>query len=201
VEGYTIINTDNQSLYSVIVRLLDAGGWIDLHPMPAPDALVAGSDVMAKPPSAALLRPMVSLPILATLALCCRAKTASRHDMRLLLEFSLVLLAMLLLSERTWKHHATTLILVYLSVWFAVACMPWRHGVRAFFVGGLGLQWLLLVGTSEGVLGDDLANLIAFNGGFGWGLLLAFVELAAMLWALASPRRWMAQGGMANAEV
>jgi hypothetical protein len=197
LEGYAIINTDNQSLYSILVRLLDAGGVIELHPMPAQDALIAGSDVMAKPPHAALFRPLISVPILGTLAWLCWGRARDRGDLRVLLEFSLVLLAMLLLSERTWKHHATTLILVFTAVWLAVACAPWRGGVRTFLVAGLAAQWILLVGTSEGLLGDDLANLIAFNGGFGWGLLLAFVEVAAIAWMMKTPAKWMRSGACA----
>jgi len=62
--------------------------------------------------------------------------------------------------------------------------LPWRSAIRSLLVVGLVVQWMLLVGTSEGLLGDDLANLVAFNGGFGWGLLIAFVEVALILWAL-----------------
>src|SRR5206468_3080023 len=58
-------------------------------------------------------------------------------DPSLWLEFSLVLLAMLLMGERTWKHHATTLPIVYLSMWYALTCMPLSEGFRAKMVIGL----------------------------------------------------------------
>ena len=48
---------------------------------------------------------------LGLLAFLCRTKTTDRRDPRLLGEFALVVLTMLFVSERSWKHHYVTVLL------------------------------------------------------------------------------------------
>ena len=99
---------------------------------------------LSKPHQRWLLR-AANLLIIAVLAWLCRAPTSDRRDPRLLLELSLVLLAMLLLSERTWKHHLVTLPIVYLATWRVLACQDWSARFRGIFVAGLILQFVFLV--------------------------------------------------------
>lgn len=106
---------------------------------------------------------------------------SSRRDPRLLLEFGLILLGMLLLSERTWKHHATTLPIVYLGVWYTLTCVHFSDKFRAWFVAGLIAQLILLVGSTEGIVTDHIADLLMDGGVFCWGLLLCFVQIAVLL--------------------
>ena len=94
---------------------------------------------------------------------------------------------MLLLSERTWKHHATTLPLVYLALWYAVACLPWTDKFRAALVAGLGAQLVLLSLLGEGFVGDDLADKILDGGFFCWGLVLCFVQIVIILRRFRNP--------------
>ena len=49
--------------------------------------------------------------LLGLLAFFCRTKTTDRRDPRLLGEFALVVLTMLFVSERSWKHHYVTVLL------------------------------------------------------------------------------------------
>jgi hypothetical protein len=69
-------------------------------------------------------------------------------------EFSLILVGMLLFSERTWKHHCVTLLLP-----FAVLCYGLAHWFPASKRRGAGiaivLAGLLMLSTSSGVLGND----------------------------------------------
>ena len=55
----------------------------------------------------------LSLVLVGLLAVFSRTKTDRRTDPRLLGEFSLVVLTMLFVSERSWKHHYVTLLLPY----------------------------------------------------------------------------------------
>lgn len=185
-EGYAALEIANQSLYGVLVRLLSNAGLLSIAHMPDQQAWASGMEEMARPVTALgrLLRPAITLTALAALAWLCRAKTAKRHDPRLLLEYGLVLLAMLLLSERTWKHHATTLSLIYLGIWYALTCLPWSEKFRAWLVAGLVVQLVLLVGLSEGLVGDRLADRALDGGLFCWGLVLCFVQSAIMMRAL-----------------
>jgi len=203
-EGYAALELENQSLYGVVVRLLSNAGLLTIEPMPDQQAWAAGMESMARPATAlgGLLRPAISTTVVAALAWFCRAKISRRHDPRLLLEYGLVLLAMLLLSERTWKHHATTLPLVYLGVWYVLTCLPWSERFRGWFVAGLVVQLIMLVGLSEGLVGDRLADQIMDAGFFCSGLVLCFVQTGFLLHALAareSPRSSTTTGSIVRA--
>jgi hypothetical protein len=77
---------------------------------------------------------------------CCRTPlSAARPDgWRLAAEFSIVVLGMLLFSERTWKHHAVTLVLPFSVVcYYLAACRP-GPGLRGYLIGSLTVVVLLL---------------------------------------------------------
>ncbi len=183
IHGYATLEIPNQSLYGVLMRLLSNAGILGIEHMPTDEALAAGMEDMARPDSifGRLLRPAISLSLVAALAWGCRTAGARRGDVRRLLEYGLVLLAMLLLSERTWKHHATTLPLMYLGTWLALTCIDWSPRFRAWFVAGLIAQLVCLLLLGEELLGDDLADRVLDGGFFCWGLLLCFVQGLVML--------------------
>lgn len=183
LEGYADMDLRNQSLYGVVLRQLYYGGWLDVEHMPGEQALAVGMEHMSRPITTIgkLIRPAISLAVVGLLAWACRMRTTDRRDIRLYLEFGLVLVAMLLLSERTWKHHATTLPIVFLSVWYALTCLPWPNWQRGALAVGLGLQWLLLVASSEGLFGEKLGDRLLESGVFCWGLVLCFLQTGVML--------------------
>jgi hypothetical protein len=187
LHGYATLEIENQSLYGVVLRLLSNAGVIPIEEMSSEQTLRVGIEGMARPLGAwALIRPAISLGLLSVLALVCRARAATRRDPRVLLEFAAVLLAMLLMGERTWKHHATTLPIVFLGVWWGLTCLHWSDRFRAVFVVGLVVQWLLLIGGTEGLMGDEVADLLLDGGTFCWGLVLCFAQVGVLL--CASPR-------------
>ncbi len=120
------------------------------------------------------------LILVLALAWTCRGPIVSRRDPRLLLELSLVLVAMLLLSERTWKHHLVTLPIVYLATWQVLACVDWSARFRMVFVAGLVVQFVLLVLTK--------GTVALFAGVITLGLLLCFVQNAVLLGRLRKCR-------------
>lgn len=197
LHGYATLEIANQSLYGVLLRLLSNAGILSIEHLPTQQAFSAGMGDMARPATAfgQLLKPALSLGFAAALAWLCRTKATCRRDPRLLLEFGLVLLAMLLMGERTWKHHAATLPLVYLGVWWVLTCHPWSDRFRAWHVAGLVAQLILLLGTSEGLLGDRLGNLVLDGGVFCWGLLLCFVQTGVLLRAATTAKPEVASGG------
>ncbi len=183
LQGYVTLEIKNQALYGVVLRLLSNADVIRIEHMTDEQAWVAGMEEMARPASSAmrLLRPILNITIVGILAWLCRTRSGSRRDPRLLLEFAAVLLAMLLMSERTWKHHATTLPLVFLGVWWALTCLHWSDRFRAVFVAGLAAQWVLLIGGTEGFVGDKTADLLLDGGFFCWGLILCLVQVGILL--------------------
>ena len=187
VQGYAALETANQALYGVLLRVLSNAHLISIQQMPGEQAWASGMQEMARPATflGSLMRPLITIAILGSLVWLCRARSATRRDPRLFLEFAAVLLAMLLLSERTWKHHATTLPVVFLAVWYALTCLPWSDRFRASFVAGLVAQFFLLVASSEGIVGKNAAAMLLEDGVFCWGLLLCLVQVAVLLRALA----------------
>jgi hypothetical protein len=184
--GWATLEIANQSLYGTLLRVLSNAHLISIEHMPTNQALEAGMEDMARPATAAggLLRPAITLGLLASLAWLCRHRYAARRDIRMWLEFSLVLLAMLLMGERTWKHHATTLPIIYLVFWYVLTCRPWPERFRTGHVIGLAAQFFLLVAAGEGVMGERLADMMLDGGFFCWGLLLCGVQTAILLVAL-----------------
>ncbi len=183
IEGYAATEIANQSLYGVLLRLLSNMGILSIESMPAEEMFKAGMEHMDRPATTLgrMLRPAISLGMLAVLAWACRRRGTPRSDPVRLLEFGLILVAMLLLSERTWKHHATTLPLIYLGIWYVLTCLPTTDRFRAMCVVGLVAQLILLVILGEGIVGDRLADKLLDGGLFCWGLVLCFVQIVVML--------------------
>jgi len=183
LEGWAELSIPNQSLWGVVLRILSNAGVLPIEHMSLEQAMRTGQESMARPASAAgrLLRPLISLSMVAMLAWACRRRVADRRDVRLALEFALILIAMMLLSERTWKHHATTLPLVYLAIWYGLTHLQWGQFWRGVFVASLGAQWFMLVASSEGLFGDHLADQMMDGGIFCWGLMLAAIQIVVML--------------------
>jgi hypothetical protein len=99
---------------------------------------------------------VVSVAILGLLAWLCRTKTARRDDPRLLGEFSLIVLAMLFISERSWKHHYVTVLLPFTYLAYRAFSPKVSRGARAAIGGALVLSTLLMATTST-----EVGNLFA----------------------------------------
>src|SRR5262249_13143395 len=127
---------------------------------------------------------------LALLAVLCRTRTRDRRDPRLLGEFALVVLTMLFVSERSWKHHYVTVLL------------PITYLVSEFFSPGLGPRgraWILLAwALSFGLMASPSAEI---GGWFyegqgheiaqGYGL---FMWAGVVLYATVAWRLWRHRG-------
>ena len=113
----------------------------------------------------------------------CRTPTRPRQNWRLAAEFSLVLLGMLLFSERTWKHHCVTLLLPFAVLAYCLAVLPGSRLWRGYLAGTLALVGLLMASTSTGVVGDwdRSAKLAQADGAYVWGYLLLTAALVALL--------------------
>ncbi len=114
----------------------------------------------------------------------CRTPIASRQGWRLAAEFSLVLLGMLLFSERTWKHHCVTWLLPFAVLsYYLAACRPGRL-LRAYLIGSLALVLLLIASTSTtgfwDVL-DEAAKRAQVYGAYVWANLLLVTALVVVL--------------------
>ena len=132
----------------------------------------------------------VSVGFLVLLALFCRTKTDRRDDPRLLGEFSLVVLTMLFLSERSWKHHFVTLLLpyTYLMAQFAYSGLRlrWRVALAAALWGSV-----VLMATTSTELGGLFAHHQGHKIAQGYGMFLwaAVLLYAVTAWRVCAERR------------
>jgi alpha-1,2-mannosyltransferase len=99
----------NQSMVGVLTRLLTetktGDGRYDLH--------IAVNFVSLPAGLVKMIVKAASVLFVGMLVLFCRTKAERRTDPRLLGEFALVVLTMLFLSERSWKHHYVTMLLPF----------------------------------------------------------------------------------------
>lgn len=189
VEGEVIRSTQevNQSMVGVLTRLMtqtrelgphgNGGTALDLNLLSLdPEAVALGVKAL-------------SIGLVVLLALFCRTRTTRRDDPRMLGEFALVVLTMLFVSERSWKHHFVTIILPLTYLVYRLAVPRLRFDTRIVLGAGLALSALLMLTTSEEVGGQ-------FQAGEGheyalyYGLYLwsAVVLYALTAWWVVSER-------------
>jgi hypothetical protein len=111
----------------------------------------------------------------------CRTPTAPRAGWRLAAEFSIVLVGMLLFSERTWKHHCVTLVLpLGVLCYYLAACRP-SPGLRWYLIGTLAAVFVLIAATSTGLLPDATAKQAQVYGAYVWAFFFLLAALAVLL--------------------
>jgi hypothetical protein len=127
----------------------------------------------------------------------CRTPTAPRGGWRLAAEFGVVILGMLLFSERTWKHHCVTLVLPFAVLgYYLAACRPGRW-LRGYLIGSLAAAALLMLATSTGWLSerggpaavrpedfdpwDRFGKMAQVYGAYVWACLILLAALVVLL--------------------
>jgi hypothetical protein len=127
----------------------------------------------------------------------CRTPTAPRAGWRLAVEFAIVVLGMLLFSERTWKHHCVTLVLPFAVIgYYLAACRPgWL--LRGYLIASLAAATLLMFATSTGWTGerggaqavrpedfdlmDRFGKMAQVYGAYVWAYLILLAALVVLL--------------------
>ncbi len=184
VEGKVTSEHPNQSLPGLVARLATASPSFStyVNDVYTPTEF---DNVLSLDPSRArwLVRGCTALFALAVVATC-RTPFGPRHGWRLAAEYSLVVLGMLLFSERTWKHHSVTLLLPFAVLcYYLTACRPRPAVARA--VGAVLALTALLMALTSTVFDKDFAKQAQVYGAY----TLSFVLLAATLAALlCTPR-------------
>jgi alpha-1,2-mannosyltransferase len=173
----------NQSLFGVMTRLLTemipGRGRYQVHL----DLNVASLDPRVV---GYLIKAMV-FGLLALLAWLCRTPAENRRDPRLLGEVALVVLTMLFVSERSWKHHYVTVLIPfsYLVAEFFSSRVSPRS--RMLIVGSWGVSFSLMAATSTefggwfaGGEGHEIAQ---GYGLFLWAGVVLYATVAWRVWA------------------
>jgi hypothetical protein len=172
----------NQSMVGVLTRLLtdtETGvGRYDVHfdvnlftwPLEVVTWLVKG----------------MSIALVGLLAVFCRTKTDRRDDYRLFGEFSLVVLTMLFVSERSWKHHYVTLLLPYTYLMYRVGVGSLSVRVKTILASAMLLSAVLMATTSSelgGWFADQKGHKLAQGYGmFFWAGVVLYAATAWRVW-------------------
>lgn len=123
----------------------------------------------------------------------CRTPTTPREGWRLSAEFSIILLGMLLFSERTWKHHCVTLALPFAVICYYLATAAPAWSLRGYLIGSLAVTMLLMAATSNTAQDvaahpERLSQLFAKQAQvYGTFVAAYFVLLAALIVLLRRP--------------
>ncbi|MBX7105091.1 MAG: DUF2029 domain-containing protein [Gemmataceae bacterium] len=131
-----------------------------------------------------------------TIALCCRTPTRPRASAKLGIEYAIIVLGMLLFSERTWKHHAVTLILPFGILCYQLAAADLSRRMKQLTVGVLIASSVLMLATSTDALPDAWAKVSQVYGAYTF----VFLMQSAMLFGLlANPQAEAAPVGLRRA--
>ena len=113
----------------------------------------------------------------------CRSSIEQRQRWQLAAEFSLILIGMLLFSERTWKHHCVTLLLPFsVLCYYVAACKP-GPAMKRFVISALIAAALLMASTSTGWSAalERFGKLTQVYGAYVWANLLLSATLMVVL--------------------
>lgn len=117
----------------------------------------------------------------------CRTPIDDRTNWRLFAEYGVVALGMLLFSERTWKHHAVTLVVPFAVLSYLLSAFALSRGQRAIVIGALALSSLAMLSTSTGFWDthDLIGKTAQVYGAYVWAFLILVGALfVAVRWTV-----------------
>jgi len=179
VENRVTSEHPNQSIPGVVYRLLTHSPSFVEYPdnLPTPAAFHNVADIGT--PAARRVVQGCLLVFGVVVLVLCRAPRNERAGSRVAAECALMVLAMLLFSERTWKHHAVTLLLPFavLTSWLFAADTPprTRRGLVAV------LAAVALLTTVPGMFPEATADLALVYGTHTAAFLLLTAAVCARL--------------------
>ncbi len=189
MEGNASPQEPNQSMVGVLTRLLT-----EIKPgTNRYDVRLDLNLLSLSPDLVGYLVKGVTLGLLGLLAFFCRTKDPDRRSPLYLGEISLVVLTMLFMSERSWKHHFVTLVFPYTYLMYELYSPRLATRSRGVILGALIASFLLMASTSPefgGMLADGKGHEIAQ--GYGMFLWAAVVLYVTVAWRLR-----IAQAGLA----
>lgn len=185
VQGAVTTEHNNQSLPGLVYRLgTRSPSFLDDDDQPLPDGYYNWLDL--EPESARFIVKVCGVLFLVFLAWMCRTPTQKREHPLLAAEYALVVLGMLLFSERTWKHHCVTLLLPFgvIVYHWAVGGLARRH--RLLLIGSCLAATLLMATTSTSLwewIGQNKmgAKMAQVYGAYVFAYLILIAVIATIL--------------------
>ncbi len=195
VDGVITYTTQiNQSLPGLFFRLFTESPGIELTDQPT----VYVNWMALNPPYARLIVRGLLVSIVAWLAWVCRTPTTERRDWRLPCEFGLVLIAMLFISERSWKSHYVTMALPFSAVVAHWLLRSHEATTRWLLASSLSTALVLMASTSP-ELGGWIVHGVGHKYAEAYGMfflaaLIIFGTLSAILlrvWKSETVEMWI----------
>lgn len=204
VEGKVTTEHQNQSLPGFTYRMLTDGPSFSVYTdgdyVPTEYHNIANLDRGFLK----LLLKGFGLAFLAVMVWSCRAPTTMRKTWRLAAEYAFILVGMLLLSERTWKHHCVSWVLPFAVMTYYLhlssrklhedteAKTKSSIGVRRYIVWSLVAVVVLVTSTSTsiyGPFGSRMAKLAQVYGAYVWAHFCLVIGLVLLLReSMSTPR-------------
>jgi hypothetical protein len=159
IEGKVTSEHHNQSLPGVVARLTTHSPSFSTYDAQQQYLPTHYDNLLDLDPAAARWLVKGCMALFALLVVwACRTpisrRGGSREGWRLAAEFSIVLLGMLLFSERTWKHHCVTLMLPFAVLCYFIAVGPSGKTLKAYLAGTLAIVVVLIAATSTGLVDE-----------------------------------------------
>jgi hypothetical protein len=174
-QGKVETRQTNQSLPALIHRLTTP--CVAVEPETGPPATINWLDLTAS--HTRRLVTATTILVLGALAAVCRTAWADRSGVSMVHEFCLVLIAMVLISERSWKHHFVVLLPSFMLLTAtAVKLTATPAAVRRGRSVALSvvLAWLAITATSQDLVeliwGAGAAKLLQAYGTYTWSAIL-----------------------------
>jgi len=192
VRGEVTSEHPNQSLPGLIFRLLTHSPSFVEYPnnVWTPSQYHNIADVGAA--TARLLIRICQAAFALTIVVVCRNK--QRGGWRVAAEMGIILVGMLLFSERTWKHHSVTLMLPFAVLIYVLAVVSANRTRKLALIVLIGVAVALMFSAS-GILSPHEADLMQVYGAYTWAFLaLLLCLIAASRFNLGSPQTQLHHG-------
>jgi alpha-1,2-mannosyltransferase len=183
VDGKVTTDYENQSLPGLVFRMMTESAsfstFVDDQYVPLENHNFATLD-----PSLAAGIVKVLMAAFACLVLwVCRTPTADRQRWQMAAEFGLILIGMLLFSERTWKHHCVTMLVPFCVLCYVLAAGQPGPRMKRFVIGMLIVAALCMAATASGWSRSlDRASILAqVYGAYVWANIALASALAVLL--------------------
>jgi alpha-1,2-mannosyltransferase len=186
VEGEVTTEHQNQSLPGLVYRFTTEGPSFSVYNFETEeyDPVEYHNVVNLDPEIPRAFLKLCMVAFAAVIVWTCRTPTRDRRNWRLAVEYSLIVLGMLLFSERTWKHHCVTLMLPFTLLVYCLATLRLNRGLHRGLIATLVMVVVLISCTSSGLFGTDadgLAKMAQVFGAYVWANLLLTVALVVLL--------------------
>lgn len=196
-DGVVYTEHPNQSLPGVAYRLLTESPSFTVYPEGQPEPAEYHNLVALEPSLVKGLLRGVQVAYLLGMILLCRVPHTCRAGWPIVAEFAFILVGMLILSERTWKHHCVTLAWPMMVLVYAAAALPLPRLLRGAMALGLVLS-LLLQFSAGSIGGKRFGDLAQVYGVYLWSFLILLTLISGLLIVARVVREPTAPGSIAS---